>query len=81
VATLSYRTASAESCVVDFSPDATFDSFLRSGDSGSGAERFVVLEGLQTGAEYHYRIQCSSKELRGTFVPGSGLRPSRSRTP
>lgn len=77
--TLSYRTAAGESCVVDFSPDARFEEFVRTKDSGAGSERFVVIEGAQPGAEYHYRVQCSSSERRGTFMPGSPLRPSRSR--
>ncbi len=77
--TLSYRTAAGESCVVDFSGDDTFDEFIRARDSGSGSERFVVLQGLEAGGEYHYRVQCATEELRGSFVPGSTLRPSRSR--
>ncbi len=77
--TLSYRTAAGESCVVDFSGDNTFDEFIRAPDSGSGSERFVVLQGLEAGGEYHYRVQCAAGELRGSFVPGSGLRPSRAR--
>jgi|GEM_PF-6617125 len=79
VSTLSYRTAAGERCVVDFSGDEVFDEFIRAQDSGSGSQRFVVLQGLEAGGEYHYRVQCPTEELRGTFVAGAALRPSRSR--
>lgn len=76
--TLSYRVASGDSCVVDFASDGAFQEFIRAPDSGSGAERYVVLKGLEPGGAYHYRVQCPSGEQHDTLVvPGTPKRPAR----
>lgn len=73
--TLTYQAPDSAACYVDFGLDKLFwtDEFDRLSDGGGAVNRQVDLIDLNGETTYHFRVLCSSDQLRGVFTTGSGV--------
>lgn len=63
---------SAQACTVDHGTSATYATFTRATDSGSGTNRSVTASGYSPGQTIHYRVLCPDQQQAwGSFVKGS----------